>query len=176
MRILKRLLSLPKRIFLCILRSLSPVRYARLIGVRVGSNCKLIHPNFGTEPYLIEIGDHVELTNNVTFVTHDGGVWVFRDEYPEIDIFGPIVIKDNVFVGLGSIILPNVTIGNNCVIGAGSVVTTSIPDNSVAAGVPAKVLKNIDSYLESSLAKTLNCKNNPAKKRFLVEHFKKEMK
>jgi acetyltransferase-like isoleucine patch superfamily enzyme len=152
------------------------VRYARLIGVRVGSNCKLIHPNFGTEPYLIEIGDHVELTNNVTFVTHDGGVWVFRDEYPEIDIFGPIVIKDNVFVGLGSIILPNVTIGNNCVIGAGSVVTTSIPDNSVAAGVPAKVLKNIDSYLESSLAKTLNCKNNPAKKRFLVEHFKKEMK
>lgn len=58
---------------------------------------------------------------------------------------GPVVIEDNVWIGEGVAIMPNVTIGRNCIIGANSVVTTSVPANSVVAGIPAKVLRILDS-------------------------------
>ena len=96
---------------------------------------------------MITIGNHVRITNGVRFVTHDGGVWVLRNLGLEnADIFGKIEIGDNVHIGWNAIIMPNVSIGNNCVIGAGAVVTKSIPDNSVAVGVPAKVIESIDEY------------------------------
>lgn len=57
----------------------------------------------------------------------------------------PVIIEDNVWIGGGAIILPNVTIGKNSVIGAGSVVTRSIPANCVAVGNPCRVIKNIDN-------------------------------
>ena len=60
---------------------------------------------------------------------------------------GRVRIGNHVFVGAGAIILPNVTIGNNVIIGAGSVVTKDIPDNSVCAGNPAKVIRNLDEYI-----------------------------
>ena len=66
--------------------------------------------------------------------------------------FGPIVVKDNVHIGWNAIIMPGVTIGNNCVIGCGAVVTHDIPDNSIAVGVPAKVIKSTDEYLHDILA------------------------
>lgn len=125
-----------------------PVAYARTIGVQVGEGCRLLvnRAAFGSEPYLIKLGDHVTVTAGVEFVTHDGGVWIFREEHPDIDVFGPIVVGNNVFIGFRSIILPGVTIGDNCVIGAGSVVTRDIPSNSVAAGVPARVIRSTDDY------------------------------
>ena len=60
-----------------------PVSYARRIGVRVGRDCRLIgidRATFGSEPYLVSIGDHGTITDGVRFITHDGGVWVFRKE------------------------------------------------------------------------------------------------
>ena len=56
---------------------------------------------------------------------------------------GPIIIEDNVWVGEGVCIMPNVTIGRNTIIGANSVVTKSLPQNCVAGGNPAKVLKHL---------------------------------
>lgn len=56
----------------------------------------------------------------------------------------PIIIGNNVFIGTRSIILKGVTIGDNAVIGAGSVVTRNIPANTIAAGVPCRVLKQIE--------------------------------
>lgn len=64
-----------------------------------------------------------------------------------------MTIGNEVFVGAGSIILPGVHIGNRVIIGAGSVVTKDIPDNSVAAGNPAKVICPIDEYLEREKGK-----------------------
>lgn len=132
---------------------IDPVNYARSLGVSMGSDIRLISirqgsGTFGSEPYLIKIGRHVTVSGGVQFVTHDGGVWVFREHNPDIDKFGTIVIGDNVFLGYGVIIMPNVSIGDNVVIGAGSIVTKDIPSNCVAAGVPAKTIESLSDYYE----------------------------
>lgn len=129
---------------------INPIKYAKQQGVKIGERCRFIGlPNLGSEPYLIHIGNHVEVSNDVQFVTHDGGTWIFKDipeyEYP-VMTFKEIHIGNNVFIGARSIILGGVTIGNNCVIGAGSIVTHDIPDDSVACGSPAHVLKSTDDY------------------------------
>ncbi len=96
-----------------------PIGYARSIGVRVGKDCRLIGVHFGSEPFLVTLGDHVSAAD-VTFITHDGGIWVFRDTSPEVELFGPITVGNNVFLGAGVRVLPGVTIGDNVVIGAGA--------------------------------------------------------
>ncbi|OKL37660.1 acyltransferase [Domibacillus mangrovi] len=154
----------------------NPIEYARKIGVDVGKDCRFLgikSGTFGSEPYLIKIGNHVTLTSGVQFITHDGGVWIFRKEIQDIDVFGKIIVGDNVFIGISSIIMPGVTIGNNVVIGAGSVVTKNIPSNSIAAGVPAKVINTYDEYKVKSLRNSLNIKNiePDLKKKILVEKF-----
>lgn len=117
----------------------------------IGTGCE-VHPNveFGSEPYLISIGNNVRITNGVRFITHDGGVWTLRKckNETQLDVFGRISIGDNSTIGWNAIIMPNVKIGKNCVIGAGAVVTHDIADNCVAAGVPAKVIESIDEYYE----------------------------
>lgn len=102
--------------------------------------------SFGSEPYLIHINDEVTISFGVSFVTHDGGTWVFRDLDRLVKKFGNILIKERAFIGAKSIILPNVTIGNRSVIGAGSVVTKNVPDDEVWAGVPARFLMTREEY------------------------------
>ena len=63
---------------------------------------------------------------------------------------------DNVYIGVHTVILPGVKIGNNVIIGAGSVVTKDIPDNSVAAGTPARVIKSSQEYLEKAKQESLH--------------------
>lgn len=139
-----------KRIFDYFYKLLFPLRYAKYIGVNFGTGCRFIKVDFSTEPYLITVGNHVSATK-VRFETHDGGVWVARDKFSDIDVVKPIVIGNNVFIGYGAIVLPGVKIGDNVVIGAHSVVSRDIPSNVVAAGVPAKVIKGIDEYIEKSI-------------------------
>lgn len=111
---------------------------------------------WGTEPWIITIGDNVHITDGVKFITHDGGTLLYRHMIPDLEITKPIVIGDNVYIGNNVILLPGVTIGNNVVIGAGAVVTRSIPDNSVAVGVPARVIKTADEYLEKLKRESLH--------------------
>jgi acetyltransferase-like isoleucine patch superfamily enzyme len=129
------------------------VGYARSIGVTVGEECRLIDVSFSTEPYLVHLGNHVSATKT-HFETHDGGVWVFRDRHPEIDVVRPIYVGDNVYFGYGCLVMPGATVGNNVVVGAGSVVTGVIPDNCVVGGVPAKVIKSVEDYETGALAKS----------------------
>jgi len=124
----------------------SPISYAKSKGVTIGKNCKIAIYEWGSEPYLITIGNHVHITTNVQFINHDGGVWVFREEIPNFDVFGRISIDDNTYIGNNAIIMPGVQIGKNCVIGANSVVTKNIPDNTVAAGVPATYICSTEEY------------------------------
>lgn len=127
------------------------------LGVKIGKNSRFTGKDvsFGSEPYLIEIGDDVTITQKVVFHTHDGGVGVLRKKFPGINVFGKIKVGNNVFIGSNTIILPGVTIGNNVVIGAGSVVTKNVASNSVVAGVPAKFIKSIEEYEEASLKKAV---------------------
>lgn len=134
------------------------VNYARKLGVEVGNDCKILcNPRkwFGTEPWLIKIGSHVEITGNVTLLTHDGSTWIIREKFPELAIWGTIEIGNNVFIGNSSIIMPNVKIGNNCVIGAGSIVTKDVPDNCIVAGVPAKIINDFDSFTDKIVNKAI---------------------
>lgn len=127
------------------------IKYAQKGGVIIGNDCTILgRPDWGSEPYLIEIGDNVRITSGVQFVTHDGGVHVIRNAMaqPKADVFGKIKIGNNVFIGLRSIIMPNVTIGDNVVIGAGSIVTRDIPSNSVCCGVPARKVRTLEEYYE----------------------------
>jgi acetyltransferase-like isoleucine patch superfamily enzyme len=123
-------------------------------GLQIADDCRLVSmPDFGSECYLISIGKHVTITSNVTFITHDGGSWVFRDQpkYKEVIKYGRITIHDNCFIGFGTILMPGISIGPNSVVASGSVVTKDIPPNSVAAGVPARVIKSVEGYAEACL-------------------------
>lgn len=96
----------------------------------------------------IEIGSNVLLGANVTIVDTDFHAIKpagrrYNANATDIGV-APVHINDNVFIGTGAMILKGVIIGENSVIGAGSVVTRSIPDNVIAAGNPARVLKKID--------------------------------
>lgn len=113
-------------------------------------------PAWGSEPCLITLGYNVHITAGVKFITHDGGTLLFRDRVPDLEITKPIVVGDNVYLDNNVILLPGVTIGNNVVIGAGAVVSRDIPDNSVAVGVLARVIKTTEEYFEKLKKESLH--------------------
>lgn len=134
-------------IYNMVLAKLSPVSYARKIGVNIKGKVKIYGTSynmFSTEPFLVTLGDNVYISVNASFICHDGSTLIFRAKNPSLEIAGEIIVGNNVFVGARSIILPNVTIGNDCVIAAGSVVTKDVPSNSVVGGNPAKIIKSTE--------------------------------
>jgi acetyltransferase-like isoleucine patch superfamily enzyme len=131
---------------------------------------------FGSEPYLIRIGNHCEITSGVRLITHDGATWVLRersDWRPEINRFGIIDIRDNCFIGINAIILPDITIGPNAIVAAGSVVTKDVPPDTIVAGNPACVIGSVETYHEKCLQEAvpgINYQGRNAREK-LIEHF-----
>ena len=110
--------------------------------------------DFGSEPYLITLHRKCRITSDVVFITHDGGTWTFRDhwdQYKDVIKFGRIEVGEEAFIGIRSIIMPGVRIGKHSVVGAGSVVTRDVPDYTVVAGVPAKVICSTKEYAQKCL-------------------------
>ena len=106
---------------------------------------------FSTEPWVITIGDNCNITDDVLFMTHDAGTLAVEKECGRWVIVGDIVLGNNVYVGTRTTILPGVHIGDNTIIGAGSVVTKDIPANVVAAGVPCRVIRSREDYINKVL-------------------------
>jgi acetyltransferase-like isoleucine patch superfamily enzyme len=145
-----------------------PIGFTRRIGVTVGEDCKIVAPSrgmFGSEPYMITLGNHVAVAHEARFITHDGGLWVFRDKYPNIDHVAPILVHDNVMIGLGAVIMPGVEIGPNSVVAARAVVTRPVPAGTVVAGTPARVICTLDEYEENALPRVMHTANLPTDER-----------
>ena len=116
--------------------------------VIININCTFVDCN------RIEIGNNVLIASNVQIytATHSPNVnerlVADLDDNSEIPYFRtyalPVKIEDNVWIGGGVIILPGVTIGKNSVIGAGGIVTKSVPENCVAVGNPCRVIREIN--------------------------------
>lgn len=135
-----------------------PVAFARRLGVNLRGSVRfydLDAGTFGSEPWLITLGDGVHITSGVRFLTHDGGTLILRGQEPTLEWTAPIDVGNDVYIGTNALILPGISIGNRVVVGAGSVVTHDIPNNSVVAGNPARVISTVDAYLDKMKQKSL---------------------
>ncbi len=143
--------------------------YARHIGVQIGANCLISTRNWSSEPYLIKIGNNVQITGNVTFHTH-GGANVARRKYPNFDVFGKIVVEDWAYIGANSQIMPGVTIGEGALVAAGSIVTKSVKPYTVVGGNPARYICTVDEYIERNKEYNLDSKSlsSEEKKKLLL--------
>lgn len=116
----------------------------------IGEHCFYQSNVLPAEPFLVSLHDNVAISAGVRLITHSAAHVVYNyqentDEY--ICRHGKIEIHDNVYVGADVIINMGVTIGSNVIIAAGAIVTHDIPDNSVVAGVPAKVIGSYDEAM-----------------------------
>lgn len=112
----------------------------------IGKNCMFQSRNFPMDPKMVKIHDNVTIAANVTFCTHDAirHMLYFYDREKYVPHLGCIEIEDNVFVGIGTVIMPNVHIGKNSIIAAGSLVLKDVPSGSVVGGVPAKKIGSFE--------------------------------
>lgn len=115
-------------------------------GMKIGKNFERMNNVLidDSHAWLIEIGDNVTLAPRVHILAHDASTKKFLG-YTKI---GHVTIGNNVFIGAEAVILPGVTIGDNTIIGANSTVTHDVPENTVVAGSPSKILSTTDEYIE----------------------------
>lgn len=130
-------------------------QWLREHGVVIGKNLRLFnHKSIRfdiSSPGLITIGDNVHITAGVSILTHDGRFWLLKQIYHDaISSRSAVHIGNNVYIGQNAMILRGITIGDNVLIGAGAVVTKDIPSNSVAVGVPARVIMTVDDFYKKS--------------------------
>lgn len=142
----------------CLRKSSAFIWFLRRKGVKIGTACVFYNPKKTlvdlTRPYLLEIGNCVKIAEGCTILTHGFEWCVLREVYGRP--FGgcaKVTIGDNVFIGMHATILKGVNIGSNVIIGAGSVVSRDIPDNTVAAGNPAKSLMSLEEYYQKIITR-----------------------
>jgi acetyltransferase-like isoleucine patch superfamily enzyme len=141
--------------------SMAFLTYLRKCGIKIGAGTRCFDSHNiiidVTRPELIEIGSHMFLHAGTTIMSHDWASWNFIESHAEFyPSHGRVKIGDNVWLGRNVTICKGVTIGDNCIIGIGSVVTKSIPANSVAAGVPARVICTYEEYIEKRRTEYVN--------------------
>lgn len=129
------------------------ISYLKKQGVSIGNNVIFREPRSTridlSRPCLVTIGNDVDINTHFTIMTHDFGNFVFRNLFSDyVNSSGAVSIGNNIYFGTQVTILKGVSIGDNCIIGAGSIVTKDIPANSVAAGCPCRVICTIEEYYQ----------------------------
>lgn len=147
------------------------IDFLRKGGSKIGDNVVIFSPEtFSCDihnRHLLHIGNDVQITEYVTILTHDYSWSVIKGMTGEIiGNQNSVIVGNNVFIGMKSIILPGTNIGDNVVIGAGSVVKGIIESNSVYAGVPAKRIMSIFEFRKKRLEKQYEEAKN-----FAIEYF-----
>lgn len=137
------------------------IQYLRRCGITIGEGTICKYPRTieidTSRPDLLEIGNNVLLHKNLTILSHDYASRVFVNLYHEfIPSHGKITIGNNVWFGEKCTVLKGVKIGDNCIIGYGSVVIKDIPANSVAVGCPAKVICSLEEYYQKRKKEYIN--------------------
>lgn len=121
--------------------------YFRKMGMSIGKHCNIVSNITTSEPYLISLGDNTTLSAGVALITHDNCVSKIVPN--TTDLFGKISIGNNCFIGNRAMVLYGVSIADNVVVAAGSVVTKSIlKSNIIVAGNPAREVGTWESFLE----------------------------
>jgi maltose O-acetyltransferase len=125
-------------------------------GLRLGEKPHIASPIYvdGLHPWLITIGDYVTLGPYVAIITHDASL----QGYTGSTRLGRVDIGDRVYVGVGAILLPGTTIGEDSVIGAGAVVHGEVPPASLVLGNPGKAspIKQVAAWHRASAARAPN--------------------
>lgn len=164
MVLIRKIIHLYQRHFL------SFEQQARKAGVIIGKDNQFLSNFWSSEPYLIEIGDNCQITAGVKIFTH-GGAKVARVKDPNFDCFGKVKIGSNVYIGTNSLIMPGVTVGDNVLIAAGSVVTHTVPDNVVIGGNPAHIICSFDDYYQKNQKYNVGTKGlAPSEKRKVLSN------
>lgn len=126
-------------------------------GIKIGENCHIYSMlPLGRDCFLLNIGDNVTISSNVTLLFHDASVGnATRWKYT--DILGEVFIGNNCFLGWGAIILPGVSLAEGTIVGAGSVVTKSVEEkNMVIAGNPAQIICSVNEFIDKNTDNLVN--------------------
>lgn len=134
----------------------SYIKHLKQIGVTIGRDCTIYEPKNVTideqYPWMITIGNSVKITKGVIILTHDyswsvlNKVNMNNEKGVILGASGKVIIGDNVFIGMNTIVLRGVVVGSNVIIGAGSVVSKDCEPNWVYAGNPARKVMTIESF------------------------------
>lgn len=120
----------------------------------IGDHVTIVASAVIHDPKTTSIGNNVILST-CQLIGHDGSVTMMeRVAGRPLDAVGPIVIRDNSFVGAGAIVMPGVTIGPNAIVAAGAVVTKNVDPGTVVAGVPARTVGSFDDHLAKVAQRT----------------------
>ena len=146
---LKKLLK--KKIYGVRVDSNSYIKYLRKIGMKIGNETKIYSPRNviidEQKPWLIEIGNNVQITDGVRILTHGYDWSVLKVKYGEVfGSAGKVKIGNNVFIGVNSTILKGVIIGDNVIIGANSLVNKDCIEEGVYAGNPVRYIMSLEDY------------------------------
>ena len=145
----------------------------------IGSNSSILPCTVFTDPADVGIGNNVHFSS--CMIGHDGSIAMLKQGYNiKLDAVGKIDIRDNVFIGYGAIILPNVTLSSNAIVAVGAVVSNDVAEGDIVAGVPARPIGRVEDLVKKLLAQTqrlpwadlINCREggfDPAIEPQLVE-------